>query len=133
VNLESFFEPTSDSGGGFVPEVDPVDLELVFQLCGGSKPTPESKQLATGFDGFERACSPGADVLAVWYRAAMLQLLCGPIGLLLPWMHDGVLDRAVIRVAAIFPMEKMQVGVVHHDLPLNVQEFVKQIEAETKK
>jgi hypothetical protein len=133
VNLESFFEPTSDSGGGFVPEVDPVDLEVVFQLCGGSEPTRESKQAATGASVFERACSPGADVLAVWYRAAMLQLLCGPIGLLLPWLHDGVLDKAVIRVAAIFPMEKMQVGVVRDDLPLNVQEFVKQIEAETKK
>ena len=132
MNVASFFEPTSDSGGGFVPEVDPVDLELVFQLCGGSNLTPESKRAATGVSVFERACSPGADVRAVCYRAAMLELMCG-IGLLLPWSHNGVLDKAVIRVAAIFPMEKMQVGVVREDLPLNVQEFIKQIEAETKK
>jgi hypothetical protein len=63
----------------------------------------------------------------------MLQLLCGPIGVLAAWLNDGVLDKAVIKVAATFPMEKMQVGVLHQGPPLDVPEFFKQIEAETRK
>jgi hypothetical protein len=81
----------------------------------------------------QEACSPGADVFAVWYRAATLQLLCGRIGVSSPWLTDSVLDKAVIKVAATFPIEKMQVGIVHQGPPLDVPAFVKQIEAETRK
>jgi hypothetical protein len=63
----------------------------------------------------------------------MLQLLCGPVGVLAAYLNDGVLDTTVIRVAATFPMEKMQIGVAREGLPLNLQEFVKRIEEETKK
>ena len=120
--------PQFFTGGGAVPEVDPADLESVLELCGGVQP-PEDRPKATGWSVCEQVCSPGADVLSVCYRAGMLQLLCGPLDLLSPWLHDGVLDKAVIRVAATFPMEKMEVGVVRNSLPFDFEEFVKQVEA----
>jgi hypothetical protein len=119
--------------GGAVAEVDPVDLESVLQLCGGIQPAPGNRERATGQDLFAQLCSPGADVRAVSYRAAMLQLMGGPLNLLSPWLHDGILDKAVIQVAARFPMETMEVGVVRNSLPFDFEEFVKQVEAETRK
>jgi hypothetical protein len=116
------------AGGGAVPEVDPADLECVLELCGGVHPSDDQPK-ATGFSMCEQGCSPGADVLSVCYRAGMLQLLGGPLSLLSPWLHDGVLDKAVIKVAAKFPMEKVEAGVVRHSLPFDLEEFVKQVKA----
>jgi len=62
---------------------------VLSRLCGSrgslepvrwSHPRSRSREKATGMSIFQEACSPGANVYAVWYRAAMLQLLCGPIG-----------------------------------------------------
>jgi hypothetical protein len=39
----------------------------------------------------------------------------------------------VITVAADFPMDKMEAGVVHKALPLDVEEFLKRIDAESEK
>ena len=80
---------------------------------------------------YQRACSPGAEVGAVWYRVSMLQLLAGPIGLLTPWLHDGELPDAVFNLAATFPMNKLSVGEVNQGLPFDVQEFIKQLEQQT--
>jgi hypothetical protein len=87
-----------------------------------------NQQMALSIQLYERACSAGADIQAVWHRAAMLQLLAGPIGLLSRWLRDGELDDAVIRVAATFPMKRMSVGAVYQGLPLDVQEFIKEVE-----
>jgi hypothetical protein len=85
---------------------------------------------------YENACSPGADVDAVCYRASMLGLLemlpqMSPQMFsespLTPWMHDGELDDAVFQVAATFPMKNMEVGVVHDGPQFDVEEFLKQI------
>ncbi len=116
------------TGGGAVPEVDPSDLDAVLELCGGGVQPSRDQPKATGSSLFEQVCSPGADVFSVFYRSAMLQLM-GGLNLLSPWLHDGVLDKAVIRVAATFPMEKMDVGVVRSSLPFDLEEFVKQIKA----
>ena len=45
------------------------------------------------------------------------------------WAHDGDLDNAVFQVASTFPMKKMAVGVEQEELPLDVDEFVKQVGA----
>jgi hypothetical protein len=66
---------------------------------------------------------PGAEVGAVWYRVSMLQLLAGPIGVLLP--------DAVFSFAATFPMNKLSVGEVSQGLPFDVEEFIKQLEQQT--
>ena len=79
---------------------------------------------------FARVCRPKADISAVWYRAAMLNLPSAA-ALFSRWVHDGKFDDAALKVAARFPMKKLHVGVVHQGLPFEVEEFVKQIEAET--
>jgi hypothetical protein len=119
--------------GGVVPEVDPVDLESILQMCGGIQPAPGNREKATGEDLMAQVCRPGADVRAVGYRAAMLQLMGGPLDMLSPWLHDGILDKAVIKVAAKFPMEGMEIGVRRNGLPLDLGEFMKQVEAATRK
>ena len=77
---------------------------------------------------YQRTCSPGAEVGAVWYRVSILQLLAGPIGLLTPWLHDGELPDAVFNLAATFPMNRLSVGEVNQGLPFDVQGFIKQLE-----
>ena len=81
---------------------------------------------------FKSICSPGADVIAVWQRASLLGL-CERFGLLSRWLNDGRLDDAVIKVAAGFPMDKMEVDVIYNDLPFDVQEFLKRIDTQSGK
>jgi hypothetical protein len=51
----------------------------------------------TARSDFDRdACSPGADVTAVWFRASMLGVLqMFPESPLIQWTHDGELDDVV--------------------------------------
>jgi hypothetical protein len=116
------------AGGGAVPEVDPADLESVLELCGGIQPT-EDQPKSTDWSICEQVCTSGADVVSVAYRVSMLQM-CAHLNVLSPWLDNGLLDKAVIRVAARFQMEKMVFGEVRNSLPFDVEEFVKQVEAE---
>jgi hypothetical protein len=122
---------------GDVATVKPGDLKAV---CALMRDVKAGQSVGIDSRAYENACSPGADVDAVWYRASMLGLLqmlpqmspqMFPESPLTPWTHDGELDDAVFQVAATFPMKNMEVGVVHHELPFDVQEFVKQIGART--
>lgn len=116
--------------GGDVAAVDAADLKAVRAFMRNSKAGPTAR--AIGIRVYESACSPGANVEAVWYRASMLGLLeMLPGNMLTPWTNDGELDDKVIQVAATFPMKKMEVGVVHERLPFDVEEFLKQIGART--
>lgn len=79
---------------------------------------------------FQHVCSPGANVMAVWFRVSMLEAMkVMTPDMLAPWTHNNDLDDVVFQVAATFPMKKMQVGVVHDGPPFDVEEFVKQIGA----
>jgi hypothetical protein len=62
----------------------------------------------------------------------MLQLLSGQTDLLSPWVHEGELHDAVLKVSAVFPIKKLQVGVVHQGFPLDVEEFVRQVREEAE-
>lgn len=116
-----------DSQLGPISPVDPDDLRKMWAFMLENQ---DSK--AIGIEIFKSICSAGADVLAVWYRASVLKL-CEHVGLLSRWRNDGRLDDAVITVAADFPMDKMEAGVVHKALPLDVEEFLKRIDAESAK
>jgi hypothetical protein len=124
---------------GDVPAVDPADLKAVRAFSREVQVATGSQAAAVDIELYRRACSPGADVEAVWYRASMLGLLETlpnvapqiPEFPLTPWMHNGELDDAVIQVAATFPMKRIGVGVGHDGLPFDVEEFVKQIGART--
>jgi hypothetical protein len=50
-----------------------------------------------------RACSPAANLPAVWLRHTQLRSLYRQ-GLLAKWQHGTILDDAVFRVASAIPM-----------------------------
>jgi hypothetical protein len=123
-----------------VSAVDPADLKAVCAFMRNVETrTTASQNTAIDSRAYENVCGPGADVQAVWYRASMLGLLqmlpkvspMFPESPLTPWTHNGELDDAVIQVAATFPMKNMGVGVVHDGLPFDVEEFLKQVGAQT--
>jgi hypothetical protein len=115
--------------GDAVAEVDPDDLRSVWKMTREVQAYNQGQSVALSAAMYQSMCSPGADVMAVWYRASilgMLQML--PEGPLKPWTNNGVLDAAVFQVAAKFPMKRMRVGVVHQGPPFDVQVFLKHIE-----
>jgi len=119
--------------GNDVATVNPNDLRIVWTMMHDL----EARALA-GQSGsissalYESVCSPGANVVAVWYRASILGVLqMLPGNPLAPWLDEGLLDEAVFQIAATFPMKKLPVGLVKNGLPFDVQELVKQIGART--
>ena len=118
--------------GDEVSAVNPDDLRNVWKMTCTILANNQGQGVALDARMFERMCSPGANVMAVWYRASMLGMLqILPGEPLTQWLHDGELDEAVFQVAATFPLKKMEVGVVHEGLPFGVEEFFKQVGART--
>ena len=120
-----FWDSTSQNSP--VATVNPADLRRVWAICHGEQSRTPDQQFAIGLNSFKVACSPGADVHAVWYRAVLLELLGGRMGLLSRWLHNGELDNSVFTVAAN-AIKRLQVGEVHEGLPFDVQELLKQID-----
>ena len=120
-------------GEGPVPTVDPVDLRSVWEMGRQMKNQLQpglqsSSGVVIGAEFYERACSPGANVGAVWYRVSQISLL-QMLGMLAPWIHEGVVADAVFKVAATFPMERVPIGVPRQGLPFDVEEFLSQVAA----
>jgi hypothetical protein len=119
--------------GNDVTTVNSIDLRNVWKMIRDSRartPAVQSGSFSSGL--FENACSPGANVVAVWYRASILEVLqMLPENPLMPWSREGELDDAVFQIAATFPMKKLPISLVKNGLPLDVQELVKQISART--
>jgi hypothetical protein len=129
---------------GPIPTVDPVDLKSVWAMLEELKrdfekrvPDHASNQsIGIGVDCYERVCSPGADVGAVWYRVSMLGLLqmmgkeAGEPAL--SGLTDDKPSDAVFRALATLPMTGMNPGVTHDGLPFDPAELVRLIkEAES--
>jgi hypothetical protein len=105
------------SGQGLVAAVDPTDLKKVWQM--GHDIVVQhgpNASIAVSRDLFAKACSPGADVFAVWCRASLLGHLAEHANLLPPELPEGI-KNVVFNVAAKFPMKRMQLGVVYEGLP----------------
>lgn len=62
----------------------------------------------------------------LWFRASLLGML-KMFGVLEPWIHEGVVADAVFKVAGVFPMKGMLIGVPQEGLPFDVQEFMSQV------
>jgi len=118
--------------GNNVTAVNPDDLRKVWTVMRDLESrTPAGQTGSLGSGLYERACSPGANVVAVWYRASMLEVLqMLPGSPLTPWSHGDNLDDAVFQIAATFPMKKLPIGLVKDGLPFDVQKLVKQIGAQ---
>jgi hypothetical protein len=112
--------------GAPVHPVDSADLLSVWKLSHEISSSLEGQPVSVSMGTYERACRPGADIQAVWYRTSVLALMAGPMKLLDNWTHDGKLDEDVFRVMADFSVKNMGPG-AHQGLPLDVKEFLKQI------
>jgi len=117
--------------GNDVTAVNSDDLRKVWKMMRDLQaPTPAGPSGSSSSGLYESVCSPGANVVAVWYRASMLEVLqMLPGNPLTPWSREGQLDDTVFKVAATFPMKKLPIGLVKDGLPFDVQELVKQIGA----
>jgi hypothetical protein len=120
------------SPGDSVAVVSPTDVRNVYQLFRDVQARIGNAHTMIDIGAYQRVCSPGAPVGAVWFRASRLGMITMAMPeLLAPWTHDGELDDAVFQAAATFPMKKMQVGVVREQSDFDVEEFLKQIGAPT--
>lgn len=94
--------------GAAIPPVDPIDLRHVLELYERVDAQRHNLGMkASGAIGIESACSPGADVGAVWVRSALLGLMVKQ-GVLADWQHGTQLDDGVYRVAATMPLNGFQ-------------------------
>ena len=125
------FSSTVSNNGLIVP-VAPADLKNVWNKRLETLAQYPNEQMAIDPRMFASVCSPGANLMAIWYRASMLGLLAQRTGLLAPELPDEAKD-VVFNFAARFPIKFMQLGVVYDGLPVDVQDFMKQVEDELRR
>ena len=102
--LESFrvFIKAAEEGAA-IPPVAGQDLKCLHELCVERAKHYCGKDGVVSIDSMARACSPDANLPAVWLRHAQLRSLFRQ-GLLAEWQHGTALDDAVFRLAATIPM-----------------------------
>jgi len=125
-SLDNFWGNAAPSGGS-VPPVEPADLRSVWTMQSGFQALHPGQQIMISTESYKQACGAGADVRAVLERVSHLSIL-QELGVLSPWLRDGVLGYAVFDVVATIPMNRMQIGVVYQKPPFDVEEFIKQVE-----
>jgi|HubBroStandDraft_6_1064221.scaffolds.fasta_scaffold1062327_2 hypothetical protein len=111
---------------GPVPSVDAADLKSVWAMQNEMQARMPGKQFSIGAESYKRACGAGADVRSLFTRVSQLHVL-QMLGMLAPWTYGEVVDDAVFKVAATFPMTRMQPGIVYDELPFDLQEFLSQV------
>ena len=117
--------------GELVPTVDGADIKSVWTFHQDLQ-SRHAGGVAVEISILARTCSPGADIRAVTYRSAMLQLLemC-PGKILADWKRGGSFDEAVFRVAATIPLKWMEIGVPQSGFPLDVDSFIQELHKES--
>jgi len=93
--------------GAAIPTVDGHDLKCLHELCVERAKRYCGKDGVVTLDSMVRACSPTADLPAVWLRHSQLRSLYRH-GLLAEWQHGTALDDAVFRLAATIPMNGVE-------------------------
>jgi hypothetical protein len=91
-----------------VPVVDPADLKIVWALQNKIQKEHPREQVAIDV---RSSCSPGADVLAIWFRLSQLftlRMFGDSTDKSFPWLKDGKPDDAVFKVLATIPLTGMQ-------------------------
>jgi len=89
--------------GAVVPPVADHDLKSLHELCVERAKRYCGKDGVVTLDLMTRACSPNANLPAVWLRHSELRTLYRH-GLLAQWQHGTALDDVVFRLAANIPM-----------------------------
>ena len=120
--LESFrVFITAAEEGAAIPPVAEHDLKCLHELCVERAKHYCGKDGVVSIDSMARACSPDANLPAVWLRHAQLRSLYRQ-GLLAEWQHGTDLDDAVFRLAATIPM---------NGIHLDQEAFVRHLRAGT--
>ncbi|HKV79349.1 MAG TPA: hypothetical protein VJP02_14470 [Candidatus Sulfotelmatobacter sp.] len=86
-----------------IPPVDEHDLKALHELCVERAKRYCGKDGVISIEMTARACSPAANLPAVWLRHTQLRSLYRQ-GLLAGWQHGTALDDAVFQVASAIPM-----------------------------
>jgi hypothetical protein len=123
--------PFGGKPGEPVPEVDPEDLMVVWQISRDAQASRPG--FALGIEGLKLACKPGADVQAIAYRGMMMGMMSRIVAeQLAPFMREGQPNDSVFRAAAKIPVEWMGVGITRHGPPFDVNEFLRLCGEETQ-
>lgn len=111
-----------------VPTVDPEDVKAVWELFSDSEKKHPGRPGAVGIEIFKHACSLGADIPAITYRAQMLWVLqhASPEALA-PWTKDEQIDDAVFRAIAETSMEWMGLGAPRQGFPFDPNDFLRRV------
>ena len=122
-----------------MPEVDPDDVKAVWREYQDTAKDNPGVKFGIDLRVLEHVCKPGADVRAVYYRQAALDLLRllsqqKPFSemagqefkaKITALMTDGAFRDAAFRAMAKVPMEWMEVGVVRDSPPYDFEEFLR--------
>lgn len=103
--------------GASIPPVDEHDLKSLHELCVERAKRYCGKDGVISIEMTARACSPMANLAAVWLRHTQLRSLYRQ-GLLSEWQHGTALDDAVFRVASGIPMNGTR---------LDAEEFIRRL------
>jgi len=90
--------------GATIPTVDENDLKALHELAVDRARRYCGKDGVISIELTARACSPTANVPAVWLRHTQLRSIFRE-GRLAEWQRGTMLDQAVFRVAATMPMQ----------------------------
>ncbi len=129
------FDESSLSKDVLVPCVAPADLKSVWTMKNEFQVRHPGQQVSIGVDFYKRACSPQADVGAVYSRVLMLgrvQHEAEAGHFRFPWIHDGEPEEVVFKIVATIPMVEPQPGAVQEGFPIDVEELIRQIKSESK-
>jgi len=108
--------------GAAIPPVDEHDLKRMHELSVERAKRYVGKDGVVSLESTAQACSPGANLPAVWLRHTQLRQLYRQ-GLLAEWQHGTALEDSVFRLAATFPMKGSQ---------LDQEKFLRTLRKEAK-
>jgi len=116
--LESFqvFIKSAEEGAA-IPPVGQHDLERLHELCMERRKHYCGKDGVVSIESMAHACSPDANLPAVWLRHSGLRELHRQ-GLLAEWQHGTTLEDRVFRLAATIPMKGIH---------LDTEAFIRQL------
>ncbi len=115
------------TSGTVVPAVKAEDVKQVWALRREvSKKHAGKKDIAIGVNLMTHACSPGADVEAVSFRASILEMALQE-GELVPFQHGEEIDESVVQLFATFPFRAINVQ-PDGSFQLNGKEFEEELQ-----
>jgi hypothetical protein len=89
-----------------VATVDPVELKSLWRIISVFQAIDPSGS-GIGSNTLAEACSDGADIEAIRFRAIVLSLMPGMLG---PWTHRGELDDAVFNIVGDTSLTRTREG-----------------------